>query len=534
MKRILIIFTLVYLTLIMAACNSDEVSPLIIKDTDTESDIIEDDNIIFNIEQTILAKGFQNLDPKVEIQKKEDGFRLLASLGLFETSGVHVTNINKSGNEIDIHVENKFSTFENQLAIPQVIIELKDLSLRSVENYTFNIINENYQPIKVKLSANEVINKVNSDFQIVTNTSPAIDMTKKGDKLFWELNYENILDKHNPETPVVDMSVIVDANSGELVESSKKFISALIDEGSILDYIPKEYILYIKDDKNLSEQNKGASIWLYDIKNNTKKVLYSTSSKIISAKHNPNLDSISILESVDGANRLYILGKEDVKPYRAVFDSSVNPLIVRWKDNSNIYILSKSDGKSTIYNYNIEEATSDLVTSIYSDVTGIQVQNDEAILTVRDKESEGSLIRMTSDWINFKIEKEGHSPIFISDKYLGVLKLNEKTETNELLILNKDDGSIYSNLDLNVTNYYKIDENTIGIISSNQKNNDFTFHKYNIADKELEGIVNISSSQAYYDTEKQVLYIDLKVPFESDKPQIIYSLNLDKNETTEP
>ncbi|HZJ99913.1 MAG TPA: hypothetical protein VFC79_07900, partial [Tissierellaceae bacterium] len=73
-----------------------------------------------------------------------------------------------------------------------------------------------------------------------------------------------------------------------------------------------------------------------------------------------------------------------------------------------------------------------------------------------------------------------------------------------------------------------IDDKTIGIISKNQNNNDFTFHKYDIENKELESIVSLSSDKAYYDDENKLLYIDFKVPFESTKSQIMYSLNLNR------
>lgn len=516
------------------ACTAEKPSPLIIKDTNTNTDMVEDNDILFEIQQTILSKGFQNLDPKVEIIKIDDGFRLLASLGLFETSGVQITNINKSGDEINIHVENIDDRKTNQLAIPQVMIELNQIKLRSIENAKFHIINENYSPIKVKLSVNEVINKINSDFQIVTSTSPDVDIIKSDHTLLWELNYKNILDKYNLEIPVVNMSVLVDANSGELVQSSKNFISVLIDEGSILDYIPNEYILYKKAEKTLLNENKWMSLWLYDVKNNTKEVLYSTDSEILSAQYSSNHDTIGVLESANGNNQLYIINREDNRAYKLIYDTPLNPSIIRWKDNENLYILSKSDITSSIYNYNTMDSSIELVNYLYLDVIGMQIQNDDIILTAKDKNTEKLSIHMTSDFVKYEIEKEGYLPRFINDQYIGFLDFDEKNNTSELVLLNRDNKKVYSTINLNVNNYYTIDENTLGIISTNSNNNDFTFHKYYIDRKELESIVNITSDKAYYDAEAELLYIDLKVPFESTKPQIIYSLDLSKIDSTEP
>lgn len=533
MKRMLLIFTTMSILFLMTGCSDDKPSPLIFKEIGAVSDLLEDD-LTFNIEQTILSKGFQNLDPKVDILKKDDGFRLIASLGLFETSGVNIIDIIRSGDEIDIHVENIYDKSLNQLAIPQVIIELKDIKLRSIENTKFNIINENYKPLKTKLSVNDAINKVNSDFQIVTSTSPEINIIKDDKDLLWELKYENFLDKHNIETPVVNMSVLINANSGDLVQSSKNFISVLIDEGSILDYIPNDNILYKKDEKTLSNENKWISLMKHNIGENTKELLYSTNSEILSAQYSPSLDSIGLIESGNGSNQLYLLSNDNKKAYKASLDNTINPSIIRWKDNDNLYILSKSDIVSTIYNYNIKDSTTQIVKFMYLDIVGMRIQDDNIIMTIRDKETGKNYIQMTSNWVNFQIEEEGQTPKFINEDLIGYLRLDEKNNTNELVLLNKNTNKKYSSINLNVSNYFTIDENTLGIISINSNNSDFVFHKYNIENKKLEPIVNITSDKAYYDSINELLYIDLKVPFESAKSQIIYSLDLNKIKSTEP
>lgn len=89
MKRLLLIFIITYFVSLMTACTANKPSPIIIKDVDAtsgiaQSEIIEDDDIMFEIQKTLLAKGFQNLDPKVEILKKDDGFRISASLGVLK------------------------------------------------------------------------------------------------------------------------------------------------------------------------------------------------------------------------------------------------------------------------------------------------------------------------------------------------------------------------------------------------------------------------------------------------------------------
>lgn len=528
MKRILLIISLIHLMFLMIACSGNNQNPLMIKDTNANTEIIEEDDIEFEIEQIILSKSFQSLEPKVEIVKRDKGFRLLASLGLLETSGVKITNINKIEDEINIYVKNITDIDENRLAIPQVIIELKNIKLRSIENAVFNIINENYNPIKVKLSANEVINKVNSDFQIVTNTSPEVNIINTNDSFYWILDYKNILDKYNLETPIVNMSVMVDANSGELVKSSKSFISQYIDEGNILDYIPNEYILYGKEDKTLSSEGKWINLIAYNVNDNTKRILYSTSSEIIDAQYSPSYDSITILESNFGVNQLYIINKGENKAYKVMLDAPINPSIVRWKDNENLYILGKTDITSAIYNYNIVDNTVELINYMYADIVGIQVQNNDVLVTIKDKKSDKYSIKLTSDLINFEIEKEGYMPRFINENYIGYLVFNEKNNTNNLVLLNRENKKIHNTIDLNVSNYYGLDDNSIIVISKNQINNDFTLLRYYFKNKNIESIINITSDKAFYDSKNELLYIDFKIPYESDKSKVIFSLNLDK------
>ena len=57
--------------------------------------------------------------------------------------------------------------------------------------------------------------------------------------------------------------------------------------------------------------------------------------------------------------------------------------------------------------------------------------------------------------------------LFINNKYIGFLRFNEKNNTNELVLMNKETNAKFIAFDLNVHNYYRIDDNTIGIISIN-------------------------------------------------------------------
>src|SRR5690606_26009377 len=137
-----------------------------------------------------------------------------------------------------------------QLAVPQIILDLKNTKLTNFEDIKFNIVNENFEPISFKLELNDAINKVKSDFNVTANTVPEINLSNIDGRFIWNIVYNSIFDKDNPETPLVNLSVELDANSAEIIQSKKGFISSYIDEGHVLDYIMDKYILYRKADIN--------------------------------------------------------------------------------------------------------------------------------------------------------------------------------------------------------------------------------------------------------------------------------------------
>ncbi len=52
-------------------------------------------NLVSNWKLIVLSKGFQSTDPNVEILKKNNNLKLLASLGIVESSGVTIDKITK-------------------------------------------------------------------------------------------------------------------------------------------------------------------------------------------------------------------------------------------------------------------------------------------------------------------------------------------------------------------------------------------------------------------------------------------------------
>src|SRR5699024_6165052 len=231
-------------TSVLNGCNSIERMPFsTMEKTDEES-------LSFKIEKIILSKGFQSTDPNVEILKNGNSLKLLASLGIVESSGVTIDKITKSGNDINIYIDRLLDKDKTQLAIPQIMIEIQEPIVEKFEDLNFNIINQNYEPIYLKFNRKQILNNIYSQFKVTPNTTPSVILTKPKDKMIWNVYLQNIYDNENHKSPLINLNLKVDAHTGEILDSKKINISNHIDDGYILDYIPNNYILYKKQEMN--------------------------------------------------------------------------------------------------------------------------------------------------------------------------------------------------------------------------------------------------------------------------------------------
>ncbi len=533
MERMLFMIILIASISCLPACTNTKQNPIVFRE-DNSAQNIDETNISYNVEQVILSKGFQNLEPNVEIVKKDLDFRLLVSLGLIESSEVDVTKIQKNGDEINIYVKSNGASKKDHPVVPQILVELKDFKLKNRDSLKFNIINENYEPIKVKLGINEIINKINSDFKISSNEFPIINILSDKGKILWDLTYNNIFDMYNEETPIINLSVLVDSNDGSIIQYSKDFISSYIDEGYLLDYIPNRAIIYKKQEFDSNSNLKKESLWTYDIEDNYGEVLYSSKNKISSAKSSPEYDHIAIIDNNNGTNELYIVERQDKKAYKVLFENSINPKIISWINSEELYIVDTYENRSYVYVHNVKKNQTDLVKLIPKNIINLKFMNGDFLITEGNEDKKDLKIFLTDDLREFKFETHGFKPNFIGKDKIAYLKFNEKENTNIFSIYDLNDKKTYDNINLNITNYFHIDNENLGLVEKHQADNDFTLYKYNIENKEVIDLANINSDKIFYNNRDKLLYVNLPLPFESNNTQIIYSLNIFQIEETNP
>ena len=520
MKKILFLLITIILVFTTYGCNIAEKTPF----STTEN--YEEEPISYTIDKIILSKGFQSLEPGVEIIKKNSNLKLLASLGLVESSGIEIDKITKSGKEINIYIDRLLDMDNIQLAVPQIIIEIDDPIIKTLEDLNFNIISKNYDPIHLKFEKSQILNKIYSQFKIAPNTIPDVKLTKDKDDIFWNMYFQNIFDKENPKFPLVNFTVKVDAHTGEILSSTKDIISTSIDDGYLLDYIPNSYLLYKR--QHIEKDNNYESLWVYNIKTKERIKLYTSKDKIYSALFSPNNKYISLIEVGGNKTDLFIIPMSDKIAYKITPINYLQPRLMKWKDDTNLYFVNISENKSTLLVYNMEENSPKVIFDLSLIVEEFDISDDGFMFVEADEDSLNKNIYFTKDGMDLEEIDIGCKATFFDNNNIIYLKNVEKEDKNTLHIYDIKNKHENNNLDYNITNYFKLNKEDIMFIEKNTCNNDYTLNRYKIIENSITPIAKINSDKIFYDSNKKIGYINLIPPFDDNKSNIIYSIDLKK------
>lgn len=528
MKHVFRTITILLIAIIVTACNSEDPNPLLYKDktkdksissSHTTDDITE---LNYIIDKITLSKSYQSTKPSTEIVKNELGISILISLGIVESSGVTIEKIEKDNTNINIYVQNENKDSAGEIVVPQVLIHFDDLIIKDIEDVNFKIINQNYTPIKVNIDIGEAISKIESSLKISTSTLPDINIEKENDKLFLSLDFINVVDLENKENPIINLNVLIDLVDGKIIESSKSAVSALIDEGTILGYIPNKYILYVKEETIKDDVN--TNLWVYDIKKESKEKIYTTKSKIKSLKINKNEDKIFLIESFLEYNELYILEIKDLKVYKANLDREINPFIGTWKDNETIVLIDKNDTNCGVYSLNITSNNLSYISSIEKDVKEISYLNDYFLFSLENDYL--NEIYITKNFKDNVLIDKGSNPLFIDDKTIGYLKHDKLKNKNLLWFYNIEDKSINSYSDMDVQSFLKWEDN-LAIIEKNQIGSDNPLHIYNIGQEKAVFVTSVKSDKIFLNSDKNILYVNSFIDVKENNTKVISFIDLE-------
>ncbi|NLJ99208.1 MAG: hypothetical protein GX320_08105 [Tissierellia bacterium] len=520
MKKILFLFIITILLVAVLGCTSNN------QDKTLVAEDVEEEPIDYKIEKIVLSKGFQSLAPNVEVLKKGTRLKLLASPGLLESSGVTIDKITKSGKEINIYVQSLANEEKKQLSTPQILLEINDPIIKKLEEVHFNIISQNYEPISLKLDKNQILNKVYSDFNIEPTSIPSVELTKLKDSFIWNISFDNVFNDEDSKFSLVNLDVAVDANTGEIIESTKDDISTYIDEGVLLDYIPHKALLYKR--QHIEKEDEYDSLWIYNIETGDRSNLYTSRYKIHSALFNPDSEHISFIETDESKSDIYVASISDKIAYKITPVNKLQPKLMRWVDNNKLYFMDIDNSGTTLFEYNVDENKSTRKFYLDKTVENFDINDDNILFVEYDKALVNKNIYLTKDGSNLENIGTGFQATFLNNNNIVYLKNIEKEDKNILHIYNADRETEYKDLEHSITNYFKLDDNNIILTKKNSCNNDYILARYNLPEKSATSIANINSDKIFYDSEKAKAYVNLAPPPDKDKHNIIYSIDLNK------
>ncbi|MDU5080345.1 hypothetical protein CIW83_02570 [Tissierella sp. P1] len=523
MKRILLIIVTIFIALVFSGCNPNEKDSVALDDAR-----FEEEEIKYEIEQILFSKSFQSIEPSVEIITNNNKLKILASLGLSEYSGINVNSIVKKGSEINIHVSGISNKNDLRLAVPQVVMELKKTKLKKIEDLKFNIIYDDYTPLKIKYGINDVLNKIQSHFKVSTKGTPIFDLIRINDAIVWDISYNSIFDKENPDIPLVNLSAQVDANTGNIIDSEKLSISTSLDSGHILGYINNDYILYKKTVLDKDTNKSIEQLWDYSALNNEKSMLYSSNFKISSAQFSSDLHYVSVIEVNDNGSELYIIPLDDKRAYKISFENKFNPKTMRWNSDNILYLIENNDDNSTVYSYNVKNNDINVIGIFNKNIENLIINNDNFLIVEKTDNELNRKISITSDWDKFKPIGNGANPKFLNKNMISYLRKNEDNDYNSLFVYDMKAKDIISQIEGNILNYEILPDSNIVYVDKNINKNDFTLKKYSLNNQVTNDIAHFISDKIYYDENRNLVYLNITLPFDNEKTEMIYSLDLSK------
>lgn len=522
MKRVLLIIAL-FIILLSSSCRNIKISNSELAENTT----YEEEEINYEIEQILFSKSFQSVDPAVEIITKNNKLKILASLGLSEHTDVNIERIVKKGNEVNIHVSGTTNKKNLRLAVPQVIMELKKENTKNINDIKFNIVYDNYKPVKIKFCINDILNKVQAHFKVSLKSMPEFSLIKNKDTVIWNIKYNSVFVKEEPGIPLVNLTAKVDANDGKIIESEKTYISSFLDNGHILNYIPEKYILYKKTIKDDETNNILEQLWSYDILNEKKTLIYSSHYKISLAEFSPDLKYISLIEINDQNSDLFVISKDDLKPYKVFFEDNFYPKSICWSKDNILYLIDNAD-RTTVYSYDIENHMVDLIGTINKKIENFITMDNKFLILEKNQNEFNYMISLTTDWSSFQNLVLGFKPKVINENLISYLNKDDKNDTNILVLFDLKDKKVVRKIKENILNYDVLPDGNISYVNKNTDNNNFTLFKYSIEDRNSSQIANFIGDKVYYSEDKNTVYLNIMLPFENEKTEAIYTIDLTK------
>lgn len=488
----------------------------------------EEEPIGYKIEHIVLSKGYQSIEPNVEITKKNNDNTVLVSLGLVECSGVTIDKITKVDNEVNIYINRLLEEDKIQLSIPQILLSFDKNVSEKLDTLKFNIINENYTPINIAVGKTQILNKIYSQFKISPNTIPDVNLLRYKDDYIWSITFNSIFDKENSKLPLVNLKVKANADTGEIISSEKNVISDYIDDGIVVDYSQNRYLLYKQE--VLIDKRKYEILWLYNIKTKEKEKIFSTTNLIYDAKFSPDYKNLSLIENHNENSSIYLININDKSSKNITPSGQYHIWLMKWADKNHLYFVNNSSEKSSLFSkYTSNVGKTEGLFSINKNVSSFDFNGEYFVFTEFDDKDLNKNIYITKEGSDLKKIDEGFNINFAGKEDVLYLKNIQKNDNNILCsyTLNKDSKIVENHLD--IKNYLLINDNDLVLITRNTYNNDYTLVKLDMDNYSETSIAKIVGDNLFYDSNQNTGYLNLSPSINEAKRNIIYSINFNKS-----
>lgn len=499
-------------------------------------------NINFTVDKTHLSQAYQLTDPHAEfvskgedLEKSSENLKLLISLGAMESSGLKVKEITQTASKLSIYVDSIYDKDKLKLAIPQAMVTLdRSLLDKPLEDYSFEIINDNGKPLDIKLSMTDAISKVDSYFKLAANVSPDVHLVKKDDILIWDIKYVATFDKAEDNLPLVKFSTQINANDGNIIDSEKTLIANPIDNGLILNIETDNYILYKKSLDSSSKPSSKEELWIYNINTDKSELLFTSDYTINSTQFSPDLSFISLIESNNGNSSLYLIPKSTRKAYKVPLGEKFTPHLNVWKNNRKLILVEKLENKTRICRYDVVDEDQDGVIEIDNLIYHLSYENGNYLFTEEVDKSLNKKIYSTKDFKSLDLITHGFSPEFIGNNRMIYLEDVEDRDTNTLNIYDLDKKEIIYSIEGYIQNFQILSNKYISFIDKEENHNHYVLYglsldsfEKNALDKIKPEIVSNSiSSRVYYNKNYDLFFLNVNIPFEHKYKDLIYLVDL--------
>ncbi len=518
MKRKLILAIFFLCAIFQTGCKIAE-DPIILKDNKTK---ISKNRFDYNVDKVVLSSSYQNLKPNVSVAKSDKNSKIIASLGLMKSSGIEIDKVEKNEKDIDIYVKNISKGVLDKFVTPQVSISLDGIKQGKLEDFNFNIINTNYENILLNIEISDILKKIENTYKVKASIYPEINLLEEENTLLWDIDYKRIFNNEFNTSPIIDLNVKVDAKTGYLLDVEKTNISSFIDSGQVLDHSNPEYILYKKSET--FDDNIKETLWIYNTSSEEKEKLYISSLPICSAKINSNNSFVYILEKDENNSILYLLDTKDNKSYKVMLKDNMFVNSVAWKDDNTLLLIENVDGITNIYEHDIHTNDFTYSKSFNYPISSIRIKNDKYLFTYSNKKTLESLIHIYDLNSDSDYKLNGIKPKFLNTNKIGYIHTHENKDSSEFLIFNLDDYTVYDKVELNISNFTPVDDNTLILLEKNNVESSYTVYIYDIENKSYEKIQKATTDNIWFNKSNELLYMNLRFPDSKDDSSLILYL----------